>query len=145
MIAGFNLSCVGDNRQYSYIPSRDGDEISDHAIKAALQDLKNAKHYKFLDRGSDERQYCSPGVDLPVVGFCRTKYGEYPEYHTSADNFNVVTKQGLAGSFNVMKSIIDSFEEGLYPLAKFKCEPNLSWFWNPSINAINLFVLVSGL
>ena len=125
MIAGFNLSCVGDNRQYSYIPSRHGNRISDQAIKAALQKLKNVKYYSFLDRGSDERQYCSPGVDLPVAGFCRTKYGEYPEYHTSADNFNVVTKKGLAGSFNVMKSIIDSFEEGLYPLAKFKCEPNL--------------------
>ena len=125
MLAGFNLSCVGDNRQYSYIPSRHGNEISDQAIKASLQGLKNVKYYEFLDRGSDERQYCSPGVDLPVAGFCRTKYGEYPEYHTSADNFNVVTEQGLSGSFKVMRSIIDSFEEGLYPISNFKCEPNL--------------------
>jgi aminopeptidase-like protein len=81
--------------------------------------------YSFLERGSDERQYCSPGVDLPVCGFSRTKYGEYPEYHTSADNFNVVTADGLNGALDVIKSIIDAFEVSLFPKTNVKCEPQL--------------------
>jgi len=81
--------------------------------------------YSFLERGSDERQYCSPGVDLPVCGFSRTKYGEYPEYHTSADNFNVVTADGLNGALDVIKSIIDAFEVNLFPKTNILCEPQL--------------------
>ena len=125
VICGFNLSCVGDERAYSYIESRMGNTLADSALQAAMIDLDNVKKYSFLDRGSDERQYCSPGVDLPFCGFCRTKYGEFPEYHTSADNFDVVTSEGLEGSFNVMKSIIDAFEVRLFPKVSAFCEPQL--------------------
>ena len=125
VICGFNLSCVGDERAYSYIESRMGNTLADSALQAAMIDLDNVKKYSFLDRGSDERQYCAPGVDLPFCGFCRTKYKEFPEYHTSADNFDVVTSEGLEGSFNVMKSIIDAFEMKLYPKIVVKCEPQL--------------------
>jgi aminopeptidase-like protein len=125
IICGFNLSCVGDERAYSYIGSRMGNTLADSALQAAMIDLDNVKKYSFLDRGSDERQYCAPGVDLPFCGFCRTKYEEFPEYHTSADNFDVVTSEGLEGSFNVMKSIIDAFEMKLYPKIVVKCEPQL--------------------
>ena len=125
VICGFNLSCVGDERAYSYIESRMGNTLADSALHAAMIDLDNVKKYSFLDRGSDERQYCSPGVDLPFCGFCRTKYGEFPEYHTSADNFDVVTSEGLEGSFNVMKSIIDAFEVRLFPKVSAFCEPQL--------------------
>ena len=86
----------------------------------------NIVKYSFLERGSDERQYCAPGVDLPVCGFCRTKYGEYSEYHTDADNFDVVTEDGLNGALNVMKSIVDAFEVALFPKINVKCEPQLS-------------------
>ena len=65
-------------------------------------------------------------MDLPFCGFCRTKYENFPEYHTSADNFDVVTKEGLEGSFAVMKSIIDAFEMNLYPKTVVICEPQLS-------------------
>jgi aminopeptidase-like protein len=115
IVCGFNLSCVGDERAYSHINSRMGDNLADNALQAALIGLDNVVTYSFLERGSDERQYCSPGVDLPICGFSRTKYGKYPEYHTSADNFDVVTEEGLNGSIDVMSSIIDAFEIGLFP------------------------------
>lgn len=125
VLCGFNLSCVGDDRAYSHVESRLGNSLADRALEAAFIGLPNTKRYSFLERGSDERQYCSPGIDLPLVGYCRTKYGEYPEYHTSADNFDVVTAEGLQGSFDVMSTIIKSFELGLYPKATFLGEPQL--------------------
>jgi aminopeptidase-like protein len=125
VVCGFNLSCVGDDRAYSHIRSRMGDNLADKALHAALTGLNNVITYSFLDRGSDERQYCSPGVDLPLCGFSRTKYGKYPEYHTSEDNFDVVTADGLNGSLNVMKSIVDAFEIGLFPSINVICEPQL--------------------
>ena len=125
VVCGFNLSCVGDDRAYSHVESRLGRNLADQALKASLTGLDNVVRYSFLERGSDERQYCAPGVDLPICGFSRSKFGEYPEYHTSADNFDVVTESGLNGSFDVMKSIIDSFELGLIPKNHIKCEPQL--------------------
>ena len=123
VICGYNLSCVGDTRSYSYVPSRKGNTIADLYLKGALRGLQNVKKYSFLDRGGDERQYCSPGIDLPLCAFSRSK--EYKEYHTNKDNFNVVSQKGLMGSFNVMKKIIDNFEKSVYPKTKITCEPNL--------------------
>jgi len=125
VICGFNLSCVGDERSYSHIESRMGDSLADKALQAALMGLDNVAMYSFLERGSDERQYCAPGGDLPLCGFSRTKYGEYPEYHSSADNFDVVTAEGLNGSLNIMSLIVDAFEIGLFPKNSVKCEPQL--------------------
>lgn len=125
IFAGYNLSCVGDDRAYSHVKSRFGNNISDKALQSALLGKEDVKQYSFLERGSDERQYCAPGIDLPICGFCRSKYGEYPEYHTSADDFNVVTASGLAGSFETMKAIIDAFEMGIYPKAVVMGEPQL--------------------
>ena len=62
---------------------------------------------------------------LPFCGFSRSKYGTYPEYHTSADNLDLVTEAGLFGSFEVFTSIIDAFESGLYPRSSVICEPQL--------------------
>ena len=125
IICGYNLSCVGDERAYSHVESRKGNNLADKALKAALIDLDNVCHYSFLERGSDERQYCAPGIDLPVCTFCRSKFGEYPEYHSSKDNFEVVTAAGLEGSFRVIKTIIDSLETGIYPKINTICEPQL--------------------
>ena len=126
IIAGFNLSCVGDDRGYSYVESRYGDNLADNAIKSALLDKKNVKGYSFLFRGSDERQYCAPGIDLPVCGFSRSKFGEYKEYHTSADNLKIISNKSLNNSLKVLKTIVDAFETGLYPEVRIKGEPQLS-------------------
>ena len=126
VISGFVLSCVGDERNYSHIRSKEGNCLSDRAMFASFIGFKKTKVFSYLDRGSDERQYCAPGIDLPVCGFCRSKYGEYPEYHTNKDNFKVVTEKGLQDSFNLMKNIIDAFELDLYPQTQILCEPQLS-------------------
>ena len=125
ILCGFNLSCVGDERSFSHISSRIGDNLADKALTASLMEINNSKFYNFFQRGSDERQYCAPGIDLPVCTFCKSKFGEYPEYHTSKDNFDLVTEKGLSESFKVMKNIIDSFELGLYPKINVLCEPQL--------------------
>ena len=124
MIAGFNLSCVGDERRYTHLLSRHGNCLADQALSAALFGKENVVIKSFAYRGSDERQYNSPGIDLPVCGFSRSKFGDYPEYHTSLDNFDVVTEAGLQQSFEVMKDIVDAFECG-FPKTKVLCEPQL--------------------
>jgi len=125
MLCGFNLSCVGDERAYSHVKSRLGDNLADRALSSAINGLKNTTTYSFLERGSDERQYCSPGIDLPVCTFCRSKFGCFPEYHTSQDDFNLVTAEGLKGSFIIMRNIINAFEIGLYPEINVLGEPQL--------------------
>ena len=123
VISGYVLTCVGDERSYSMVHSPTEKTIADFSLNSALRGLKNVYKYSFLDRGSDERQYCAPGVDLPVCSFSKSKI--YPEYHSSKYYFNLVTEKGLNQSFEIMKNIIDGFEIGLYPKFKYLCEPQL--------------------
>ena len=125
VICGFNLSCVGDERAYSYVSSPYENTLADKAIFSAISKFKNFKKYSYLERGSDERQYCSPRIQLPLVTFSRSKFGEYPEYHSDADNLNLVTNKGLNESLDVLKTIVDAFEEGLYPKLLTYGEPQL--------------------
>tara|TARA_Y100001968_G_C19402762_1_gene741949 strand:- start:449 stop:1741 length:1293 start_codon:yes stop_codon:yes gene_type:complete len=126
VIAGFNITCIGDERSYSFLPSRDSNTLADRAAKHVLSYIDpNFKEYKWQDRGSDERQYCAPGVDLPVASIMRSKYGEYPEYHTSLDDMNLITPNGLYGGFNAIKQAIIAIENNFIPKNKITCEPNL--------------------
>ena len=94
--------------------------------KSNSSNFGGIKNYSFLTRGSDERQYCSPLVDLPVCGFSRSKYSEFKEYHTDKDNLEYVSEKGLENSFDVMKTIIDAFENCYLAKSKIICEPMLS-------------------
>ena len=126
VVGGFNLSCIGDERQYSCMFSKYENTPSDRAIVEAYNKLKiKFKRYSFLERGSDERQYNSPGIDLPITSIFRTKYGKYPEYHTSLDNFNLVTEKGIKGGFNVAKKAIEILIKKKIPKNKILCEPQM--------------------
>jgi aminopeptidase-like protein len=127
MLAGFVLTCVGDERDFSYLPSRKGNTVADRAAKDTLRNLRiNHKTYLWGDRGSDERQYCAPGIDLPVCSVMRSKYGEYPEYHTSLDKLgSVVTANGLQQTFNYYRALINDLEVKRFPRVSTMCEPKL--------------------
>ena len=126
VVAGFVLRCVGDDRTYSYIESKHGFTLADRVLQNVLRfHYPNYKHYSFLKRGSDERQYNSAGVDLPVCGFCRSKYEEYPEYHTSADNMELISPEGLLGAYEVMEKVINTLENNYHFRMNCVCEPQL--------------------
>lgn len=126
IIAGYNITCVGDDKQVSYVPTRNGNTLSDRAALNILNNyVPNFISYTFLQRGSDERQYNAPGIDLPVCTICRSKYHEYPEYHTSADNMSFISVEGLQGSFDLYTKIISAIEENRLYNYNCLCEPQL--------------------
>ena len=127
IVAGFNLSCVGDDRDYSIVHSKYADTLADRVLTNVLKTHTEGKYsdYSFLKRGSDERQYNSAGVDLPVVCFCRSKFGEYPEYHTSADDMSLVSPEGFQGAYDVVTQVVDALENNKTFVMTVPCEPQL--------------------
>jgi aminopeptidase-like protein len=124
---GLVMSCVGDPGPFTYKRSRRGNAEIDRAVEHALRHSGyDSQVLDFIPYGYDERQYCSPGINLPVGCFMRTPNGRYPQYHTSADNLALVTPSALGQSLLQLLRIIYILEKnGRYINLNPKCEPQL--------------------
>lgn len=126
VIAGFQLTCIGDDRAHTFIASRSGDSRIDRLARRVVRSFPNPVEYSYLARGSDERTYCAPGIDLPHVSVIRSRYADYPEYHTSLDDLdNVVTTSGLQGGFDAVWACIERLETEPVLVATQCGEPQL--------------------
>lgn len=124
--AGFVLSCIGDEGDYSCVHTPYNNTLTDKVVTHVLKHITDdPKEYSFLERGSDERQFCAPNVDLPVCTLSRTKFGKFNQYHTSNDNLDFVTAEGLKGGFEYVKKCIDILENNNIYKIKTVGEPQL--------------------
>jgi aminopeptidase-like protein len=124
---GLVLSCIGDSGPFTYKRSRRGDAKVDQAVEHVLRHSgRSFEAVDFVPYGYDERQYCSPGINLPVGCFMRTPNGRYPQYHTSADDLTLVSASSLGESLLQLLRVIQVFEEnGRYLNLNPNCEPQL--------------------
>jgi aminopeptidase-like protein len=124
---GLVLSCVGDGGGPTYKKSRQGDAFIDRAMAHVLRHAGGSPTIlDFFPYGYDERQYCSPGFDLPVGLFQRSQFGTFPEYHTSADNLDFIRPEHLASSYRMIVAALDVVENDWRPRSTSpKCEPQL--------------------
>ncbi|MEO6903352.1 MAG: DUF4910 domain-containing protein [Bacteroidia bacterium] len=125
--AGYVITCCGTNKPFVFKKSRQGNSIAD---AAALNVLKHSnKKYSVINfdpLGSDERQYCSPGFNLPVGSLMRSKYHEYDEYHSSFDNKKLISFDALNETINMYYSFIKALEINDYYKNTIQfCEPNM--------------------
>ena len=124
--AGYVVTCVGGPDQATFLESRTGDTIADRAALHVLRQREEPfKHWTYARRASDERQYCAPGVELPVASVMRSKYHDYPEYHTSLDDLDFVRPEHLQQSFDIYVDILRALEANRMYRTTVACEPQL--------------------
>lgn len=125
-IAGYVLSCVGDNKNFSLVKSKTDNCLANRVAENILKNTyKNFKKYEFVESGSDERRYCGPNINLPVASVLRTKYGCYKEYHTSKDNLKFLKINDLKHTLEFYKKAIFIIENNYRCLSRYPCEPFL--------------------
>jgi aminopeptidase-like protein len=124
---GLVLACVGDGAPFTYKRSRRGDATIDRAVAHALAHRPGLHEVvDFSPWGYDERQFCSPGFDLPVGGLTRSPQGRFPEYHTSADDLSLVDPTHLAESLSLLIEVVGVLEgDRSYLNVNPMCEPRL--------------------
>ncbi|MGD9077997.1 MAG: DUF4910 domain-containing protein [Desulfobacterales bacterium] len=130
--AGYVMTCLGNSGSFTYKQSRRGNSLADKAAKTVLKEVANYKVISFSPFGSDERQYCSPGFNLPVGSLMRTMYAKYPEYHTSLDNKDFISFEALAESIEVYLNIVKAIESN-------KIWVNKIPFGEPQLGKRNLY------
>ena len=124
---GLVATCLGDNGDIHYKRSRRGSSIIDKVVEKVLVDY-NQKYIisDFYPFGSDERQYCSPAINLNIGSLMKTPYLEYEEYHTSGDNLQFISKKHLKISLNLYKKVVYYLENNFYFInVNPHCEPQL--------------------
>lgn len=124
---GLVLTCIGDNGSFHYKKSRRGNAEIDRAVMHVLSHQTDSPELlEFSPNGYDERQYCSPGFNLPVGCLMRSVWGTFPEYHTSADNLEFIHPAQLAESLRVCAAVFDVLESNRrYRNLNPHCEPQL--------------------
>jgi aminopeptidase-like protein len=124
---GLVVACVGDSGKFHYKRSRRGNAEIDRAVIHALRHSgEDFEVREFSPYGYDERQFCSPGFNLAVGSLTRTPHGEFPEYHTSADNLDLVRPEALAGSLGLYLSVLRILEnDARFQNQNPRCEPQL--------------------
>jgi aminopeptidase-like protein len=124
---GIVLSCVGDGGGPTYKKSRIGDAFIDRAFIHVLKHASSQPNIlEFFPYGYDERQFCSPGFNLPVGLFQRSQFGTFPEYHCSDDNLDFIKPEHLAASYQMVTSVLDVIEGNrYYARTNPFCEPQL--------------------
>ena len=126
LIAGFNLSCVGDKGKFTLINSKESNTYADKVATRVLEKTKKFKKYSFLKRGSNERQFGCQNLSLPFVTICRTRFGDYKECHTSNDNLDLISEKNLKETLKQTKLIIDDIQKNKIYVKKLFCEPFFS-------------------
>ena len=131
LLAGYVVTCVGDSGPFNYKKTRHGNHLTDRAALHVLEVDERVDAYKvhdfFPDGGSDERQYCSPGFNLPVGSLMRTMYRDYAEYHTSMDDKNFIDFNAMSDTVGVYAKIMETLEQSeVWDRVDSRCEPQLS-------------------
>jgi len=124
---GIVVACVGDSGHFTYKKSRRGNAEIDRAVEHVLKHGGHAYEIReFSPYGYDERQYCSPGFNLPVGSLTRTPHSEFPQYHTSADDLSFVLPESLGESLGTYLAVINVLENNRqYVNQNPNCEPHL--------------------
>ena len=126
VVAGFQITCIGDPNGCSFLTSRLENTYADKIVSFYLEDKKiDHIKYPYTKRGSDERQWCSPGIDLPFVSLMNSKHGNYKEYHTSLDNMSFINSIGLDFGYKNIRNCIKILEKDKYYYTTILCEPQL--------------------
>jgi aminopeptidase-like protein len=137
LLAGYVVTCIGDSGPFTLKRSRRGDTLADRAAAYVLRGEPDVRIVDFFPSGSDERQYCSPGFDLPVASVMRTMYGTYPEYHTSLDNRDFISFSAMAESVDVYERILRTLDANLSLV-------NTSPFGEPQLGRRGLYPSLGG-
>ena len=135
--AGFVLTCLGTKNNFSIVKNIETNFAEKIVLKVLNKNYKKYKSYPWIDRGSDERQFCSPEVNLPFVCISKGKFYEFKEYHTSLDNLKFISAQGLIDSFEMLKKCIYEVENNFFYTNVYKCEPFLTKY--DLYNSMNKF------
>jgi aminopeptidase-like protein len=130
---GLAVSCIGDAGGFTYKRSRREDSVTDRAVELALRD--SAAQHRVVGWepwGGDERQFCSPGFNLPVGCLMRTPHGGFPGYHTSADGLDRISPESLAESVRVCLNVVEILETN-------RTYVNLSPYGEPQLGRRGLY------